>query len=386
MDTNGTNIQLNQADMVFRDVVAAPAPTDQDKTIKGKVRKLYNSACVSLLVHYGIATAISTVIIAVYTAFICVDLLLQNPDPSLETLLPELMSTALNPKFLLIMTTITYLIANLSTYFMGNAITKKHHTAKIFGKMQIKPLDAILSVFAILGVQMVSVLVQSFLIMFTGVSGVDDTTAGILSISNDAVQNVLLILYAVVIAPITEELIYRGVVLKAFSVYDKTFALLASSLLFGVMHGNFNQMFNGFLLGLVMGYAALKSKSIILPIILHMVANGHAMLISAMEYRFGESIAMFEGIYIIGMALIGVGAFVWWFVRNRKPNNQTDGYPVISTIEGLDTLSDTKGLTWVALFKSPSFWIFVGIYLFTAFQMLLSNVLIKLTEVLPQMV
>ncbi len=339
----------------------APDPL-HDKSVRKKLRKLYNSACLTLLFQLLISTAISGVISFIYSFVLTVATLVQNPSIPMEELIEHVTDASLNPLLLIITTTVSYLIANVLSYFIGNAMTNKHRKVKLFGKIQMKPLDCVLSVFAIIGIQMISALIQSLIMSLTGLSGVDETTASILSFSDNIFQNIVLVLYTVIIAAITEELICRGVIIKAFGAKSATFALFASALVFGIMHGNFNQMFNGFLLGLVIGYAALKSRSIILPIILHMCANGHAMILAVFEYAFGEQILIPELIYMCVMAVAGIVAIVLLLVRNGMPKNEADGYPVVYTVDGIEKLENQKGLAWGTLFKSVSFWIFTAIY------------------------
>ena len=63
-------------------------------------------------------------------------------------------------------------------------------------------------------------------------------------------------LYASIVAPITEELIFRGYVQGALSRYGKKFAILCSGLFFGIFHGNLIQTPYAFFVGLLLGYVA----------------------------------------------------------------------------------------------------------------------------------
>ena len=63
-------------------------------------------------------------------------------------------------------------------------------------------------------------------------------------------------LYASIVAPITEELIFRGYIQGALSRYGKKFSIICSALLFGIFHGNLVQTPYAFLAGLLLGYVA----------------------------------------------------------------------------------------------------------------------------------
>ena len=103
-------------------------------------------------------------------------------------------------------------------------------------------------------------------------------------------------LYAAVLAPIGEEILFRGLLLRSFLPFGKKFAILASAILFGVFHGNVVQSPYAFLVGLVLGYTAVE-YSIRWAIILHMINNlllsqVMGMLSSMLPGMFGELITV----------------------------------------------------------------------------------------------
>lgn len=65
-------------------------------------------------------------------------------------------------------------------------------------------------------------------------------------------------LYASLVGPLWEELVFRGLILETLRPYGKRFAILASAVLFGAFHGNLLQGPLAFVLGLVLGYAAME--------------------------------------------------------------------------------------------------------------------------------
>lgn len=83
----------------------------------------------------------------------------------------------------------------------------------------------------------------------------------------------LLIVVTVIIAPIMEELIFRKLLLDRLSVYGAKFAILVTAVAFGLFHGNIDQFFYAMLVGIVLGYVALKSGNWLYSVIVHMVMN-----------------------------------------------------------------------------------------------------------------
>ena len=114
--------------------------------------------------------------------------------------------------------------------------------------------------------QPVFTLIDKFFNLFgiSALSSIEAATAGSTTVS--------MFIYCGFVAPIVEELIYRGIVLRHLSKYGKTFAIVASSVLFGVMHGNIPQAIFAIIVGLVLGYVATE-YSIIWSIVLHILNN-----------------------------------------------------------------------------------------------------------------
>ncbi len=91
------------------------------------------------------------------------------------------------------------------------------------------------------------------------------------SASSDS-TTVSMFLYGGIVAPIVEEVTYRGFVLRSLEKYGKVFAIVVSAVLFGVMHSNLPQSMFAFGVGLVLGYVAVE-YSIVWSIIIHAINN-----------------------------------------------------------------------------------------------------------------
>lgn len=93
--------------------------------------------------------------------------------------------------------------------------------------------------------------------------------------------SVLFIFTAVVMAPVVEELVFRGLTLhytkKAFNL---VLANIIQALLFGLYHGNLIQGIYAFIFGLLLGYIAIKTDSLITGMLLHMIINGSLYIVS----------------------------------------------------------------------------------------------------------
>lgn len=93
------------------------------------------------------------------------------------------------------------------------------------------------------------------------------------SIINPDVPLELLILVAVIIGPIIEELVFRKVLIDRLSVYGDRFALIFTSITFGIFHGNITQGLYTIVGGFFFGYVYIKTRKLGASVALHMLMN-----------------------------------------------------------------------------------------------------------------
>lgn len=83
-----------------------------------------------------------------------------------------------------------------------------------------------------------------------------------------------LISYEIVIGPIFEEILFRGIMLNGLvKKYSNKMAIITSSIIFGLVHFNIYQFSMAFLFGLFLAFLYLKTHSIILCIFAHIFHN-----------------------------------------------------------------------------------------------------------------
>ena len=79
-------------------------------------------------------------------------------------------------------------------------------------------------------------------------------------------------IYASILGPITEEIVFRGALLRGLEKYGKLFAIIVSAVLFGAFHSNLIQGIFTTLAGLLLGYVAIE-YSIKWAIVFHIINN-----------------------------------------------------------------------------------------------------------------
>ncbi|MDO9592411.1 MAG: type II CAAX endopeptidase family protein, partial [Erysipelotrichaceae bacterium] len=90
----------------------------------------------------------------------------------------------------------------------------------------------------------------------------------------------LILLTVGIIAPIAEELLFRGLVFHMFNRHmNIKIALIVQGLLFGAFHMNLVQGLYASVLGIVLGITYLLTGTLWIPIIIHIVNNSVALLL-----------------------------------------------------------------------------------------------------------
>ena len=84
----------------------------------------------------------------------------------------------------------------------------------------------------------------------------------------------------VFLGPITEEIVFRGAILKALSKSfdNKWTAIIISALLFAIIHFNPSQLLHAFVIGMLLGWICIKTQSIVPCLLIHIINNGTAFL------------------------------------------------------------------------------------------------------------
>ena len=96
---------------------------------------------------------------------------------------------------------------------------------------------------------------------------------------------IFLFLAVVVMAPIGEEIVFRGFLQKFLEEHwkDITKAVLVTSLFFAMIHFNPYWTIQIYLLGVILGFLSWKTKSVIPRIILHRINNGMAFILTVSD-------------------------------------------------------------------------------------------------------
>lgn len=141
--------------------------------------------------------------------------------------------------------------------------------------------------------------------------GVDVPTSDFSIREPSTLAVILQFLYIMILAPLIEEMIYRGFILKTISPYSKTAAVLVSAISFGLMHGNIPQAASAFCTGLLYAIIAIKSGSIFPSLIIHSLNN---LIVNGPELVKALGLPYNSTVYSTIEICIGLFGFFVWFV------------------------------------------------------------------------
>ncbi len=151
----------------------------------------------------------------------------------------------------------------------------------------------------------------------------------------------LMIISTSIVAPIFEEVIYRGIILEQLNRrYGAIKAIIISSLLFGLMHLNLHQGINGFFLGIVLGFIYIKTNSLLLSMFLHF-ANNSLVIMSAFIPFIDLSSEKFHLVQLLCGAILLL--IVYKFFNNIEiDSNRKFNLKIMSKVKSSKAL-DTDG-------------------------------------------
>ncbi len=156
---------------------------------------------------------------------------------------------------------------------------------------------------------------------FLGSYGIGYDAEEVLNPSYTGLTFVIYTLHACIVAPVVEELVFRGFVLGNLKKYGGTCAVVSSAFIFGIVHGIYVQIPQAFCAGIVLGIIAYISNSIVPSILVHMAINTLVTIIGETQW---------DGIVLVLLALIIAGVavihkFAKWY-NSQERDSKKKGY------------------------------------------------------------
>jgi membrane protease YdiL (CAAX protease family) len=144
----------------------------------------------------------------------------------------------------------------------------------------------------------------------------------------DTPVKILMAFISIAIVPaLCEEFLFRGCILSNLLPYGKTTAILASAVLFSMMHGNIAQFFYTFVAGLVLGAVYVETGSIWPCTFIHLFNNFYSVIQQVIYERAGETEQINIVIFIMEVMIpaAGLALGAWLIYLRVKNGKRTEG-------------------------------------------------------------
>jgi membrane protease YdiL (CAAX protease family) len=214
-------------------------------------------------IYFLISNIISVVFLVIYAVILQLNANSNGETLNLATLQSELISSVY--KYSMALTALAAAIMIPIAYLLFRNDKKKENIKYEKFNIGLFGLVIVLAAMACLGGnQLLSI--SKLDVIFPGFNDVQEALYG--------GSLVMEVLAAVILAPIVEELLFRGLVFKRLNGYmGKLPAMILSSLFFGIYHGNVVQGVYAFTVGMVFVFIYDRYKTLLAPILAHILAN-----------------------------------------------------------------------------------------------------------------
>lgn len=269
----------------------------ESRQIQSRLRREFSVNGWALLIYYGLMNVAVSVAVAADVAVRVVSGILSGSSP--ESQLEDAVNAAASNGW-------GYLFAMAMGAALLYAWKKRKFCLETIWKKEKCITEGVFASLAALffGIQAVAQVAASAMEWFFNLFGL--SIAGSLEAATGIDDTVSMFLYAAVFAPIWEEILFRGLILRNLQPYGKKFAIVASAFLFGIFHANIIQTPYAFAVGLILGYVTVE-YSIVWAMVLHMLNN---MVLADLMTRLSQILPPGVGdlislLFIWGCAIAG---------------------------------------------------------------------------------
>ena len=294
-----------------------PPDTKPDIDEKRAIRRFYNIGGAAVILELAVALILTNALVFI-SSFVIMSVNDMSFSEYMNTnsVAKYINDSAIAPSI----TLLSYLFSNLLAFFVGMKLIKQKPMS-LFKTTGYGWKHLIGYFFIVCFMQVVAVYIVDFISSLMPNADVVGTSDTLFSYASDKSLAVSL-MYACIVAPITEELFYRGFVMKAFSRVSQRFGIIMSALFFALGHGNISQFCLTLLMGLFMGYIDIKHNSVIPTIIVHLANNVMVSVRSVVEMYASDVLDMYDIIYsyaLIAAAATGLVLLIIFCKRNTFP-------------------------------------------------------------------
>lgn len=162
-----------------------------------------------------------------------------------------------------------------------------------------------------------------------------------------------------VVAPVFEELVFRGIIFASIRPYGKGFAVVVSSLLFGLLHGNISQFVYAVTFGLVLATVREKTGNLKSVILLHFMNNAFSFIMADIIPFFADNKL---SVLINSVAYFALAVLSFFGIKNLFSGKQETGQAEEEAVVEAKVSS---------VVFSPGFLLLAGIYVYRLFTIII---------------
>lgn len=150
---------------------------------------------------------------------------------------------------------------------------------------KVKPSTVTKGFFASYAIMYVGNLVSVYLIQFIQMAS-GNSLSNPLAETAESMPTWAIILFTVILAPVLEEIFFRGIVCRRLLALGEGFAIIFSGAFFALFHGNLYQVFYAFTLGCFFALIYIRTGKLIYSILYHAFINFMGMVVSTLITKF----------------------------------------------------------------------------------------------------
>lgn len=284
-------------------------PTEPGVGEKRRLRHFYNIGGACILFHFLFSSVLTHILIMLVMGI----LQIKNPGISYNTLYNYAYGSAI----FISISTVVYLISNVLFTYIGLRWSKLG-SSSLINTRNFSARKALIYCLCAMFIQFVAAICSTacdnILSKYGYSVNIDDS-----GFAQTGAAMIVLIVYQCIIAPITEEIFYRGTLLKVFSRANQRFAITASAVFFGLAHGNIPQFILAFLTGMFLAHIDIIHNSILPSIIVHIFINTTSMIINRIYTAGSYSQVRIANIIYLLIAAVGLLLFIYFTIKNKLP-------------------------------------------------------------------
>lgn len=315
-------------------------PIPEKKQFKNKISFMSGGLLIYDVIMYSVVFGITFVYMIIQVIIAAIN----HEKPDIDKITADMMETDMGMGIAVI----------IGCAFMILFFLKRIKPKEIFVKRQQKMTAAkfIMLICVLMCIQLPITLFDSLFEWALNLFGLSAQAA--IESASAGSKTISMMLYAGFIGPFAEEFIYRGYTMRSLenTGAGKGYALVISSMLFGVMHANPTQSIFAFFAGMVFGYAAIEF-GIIWSILLH-VANNFLFgdVIVFICNHVSEDVAnIINWVMLVGLFIAGIVVLI--VKRKQALSYIRENYR-----------TESKYYKWT--FTNILLWVFIGINIILA--------------------